>query len=223
MKIIHVPARLHGRVVVREAEPRTPAAARRSRLLLAFHGYGQRAETMIDELEGVPGIDAWTVASIQGLHAFYTRSQNVVASWMTREDRERAIAANVAYVDEATMALQGQRRADVIVCVGFSQGASMAWRAGVLGRRRADGVAAIGGDIPPELKDAPARDFPIALIAAGTRDEWYTEEKMNADLALLASKAVRHGSLRFDGGHEFTDEVRVELGRFLTALEPPAA
>src|SRR5690606_341719 len=110
---------------------------------------------------------------------------------------ELAIAANVAYVDDAMVALQRHRRADVIVCVGFSQGASMAWRAGVLGRRRADGVVSLGGDIPAELTDAPAGDFPIGLVAGGTRDEWYTEEKMKADLALLETKGAPHGSLRF--------------------------
>lgn len=212
MELLYVPTRAHGRVFVREA----PYDGRQSRLLLAFHGYAQRAETMVTELAGVAGLDQWTVASLQGLHAFYNRDREVVASWMTKEDRDLAIAANVAYVDEAIVALQRARRADVLVCVGFSQGASMAWRAAVLGRRRADGVVALGGDIPPELKDAPAGDFPSALVARGTRDEWYTEEKLRADLAVLDTKGARYGSLQFDGGHEWTDEFRQELGRFLT-------
>ncbi|MEX2272350.1 MAG: hypothetical protein WD690_12805 [Vicinamibacterales bacterium] len=214
MHVVQVPARTHGRVVVRDV----PYDGRRSRLLLAFHGYAQRAEAMIDVLEPVPGADAWTLASIQALHPFYGRNNEVVASWMTREDREAAIAENVDYIDEATVALQRERRADVIVCVGFSQGASMAWRAGVLGRRRADGVVALAGDIPPELKDAPAENFPIALVAGGDKDEWYTPAKMAADLKLLEEKGAPHGSLRFNGGHEWTDEFRRELGKFLAAL-----
>jgi predicted esterase len=214
MNVVYVPARAHGRVVVRDAA----YDGKRSRLLLAFHGYAQRAESMHEMLEGVPGIDAWTVASIQALHAFYGRNNQVVASWMTREDRDLAIAANVDYVDEATVALQRERRADVIVCVGFSQGASMAWRAAVLGRRRADGVVALAGDIPPELAEVPGESFPIAFVAGGTKDEWYTGEKMDADLRLLEEKSAPHGRLRFDGGHEWTDAFRNELGRFLAAL-----
>lgn len=213
MTIVHVPARSHGRVVVKDA-----ADGSRSRLLLAFHGYAQRAEAMVDLLSAVPGIERWSIASVQALHPFYGRDNQVVASWMTSEDRELAIAENIDYVDEATVALQRERRADVIVCVGFSQGASMAWRAGVLGRRCADGVVALAGDIPPELKDAPAENFPIALVAGGTRDEWYTEKKMQADLELLESKGAPHGSLRFDGGHEWTAEFSAELGKFLGAL-----
>ncbi len=214
MNVVFVPARAHGRVVVRDAA----FDGKRSRLLLAFHGYAQRAESMIEMLEPVPGIGEWTIASIQALHPFYGRDNQVVASWMTREDRELTIAENVDYVDDATVALQRERRADVIVCVGFSQGASMAWRAGVLGRRRADGIVALAGDIPPEMKDAPAESFPIALVAGGTRDEWYTEAKMQADLKLLEEKGAPHGSFRFDGGHEWTEEFRAELGKFLSAL-----
>ena len=214
MHVVHVPARAHGRVVVRDAG----YDGKRSRLLLAFHGYAQHAESMIEMLEPVPDINRWTIASVQALHPFYGRQNEVVASWMTRQDRELAIAENIDYVDDATVALQRERRADVIVCVGFSQGASMAWRAGVLGRRRADGVVALAGDIPPELNDAPAENFPIALLAGGDKDEWYTAEKMNADLKLLEQKGAPHGSLRFNGGHEWTDEFRAELGRFLGAL-----
>lgn len=214
MNVFHVPARVHGRVVVRDA----PYDGRRSRLLLAFHGYRQRAESMIEMLEPVPGIDGWTIASIQALHPFYDRGGGVVASWMTKEDRALAIAENVEYVDEATVALQRERRADVIVCVGFSQGGAMAWRAGVLGRRRADAVVSLCADVPPELRDVPVENFPIALVAGGTRDEWYTEDKMRADLQLLEEKGVPHGSLRFDGGHEWTDEFRAGLARFLAVI-----
>ena len=39
------------------------------------------------------------LASVEALHRFYTRDQQtVVGSWMTREDRELAIADNVEYV-----------------------------------------------------------------------------------------------------------------------------
>jgi predicted esterase len=214
MHVFHVPARTHGRVVVRDV----PYDGRRSRVVLAFHGYRQRAETMVEMLEPVPGIERWIIASIQALHPFYDRGGNVVASWMTKEDRDAAIAENIEYVDEATVALQRERRADVIVCVGFSQGAAMAWRAGVLGRRRADGIVSLGADIPPELRDAPSENFPISLIAGGTSDEWYTEEKMGVDLALLEAKGAPHGSFRFAGGHEWTDDFRAELGRFLSTL-----
>ena len=194
MNVVYVPARAHGRLVVRDAL----YDGRRSRLLLAFHGYAQRAESMHEMLEGVPGIDGWTIASIQALHPFYGRNDQVVASWMTREERELTIAENVEYVDDATVALQRERRADVIVCVGFSQGASMAWRAGVLGRRRADGVVALAGDIPPELKDAPAENFPIGLVAGrhARRMVHGGEDGRRPEAARRERRAARQPALR---------------------------
>ena len=59
---------------------------------------------------GFRGADRWRLVSIQGLHRFYQRrADEVVASWMTRQDRELAIADNLAYV--AAVIDAGRRRA----------------------------------------------------------------------------------------------------------------
>src|SRR5215471_14161932 len=87
--------RTHGRYLV---EP-GPAGAP---LLAGFHGYGEAAGVQRERLRAIPGSDTWTIVSIQGLNRFYQRRTNeVVASWMTREDRELAMADNLAYVSAA--------------------------------------------------------------------------------------------------------------------------
>src|SRR4051794_3598724 len=91
MDVRLIEARTHGRVVVRSADAR--------RLLIGFHGYAQNAEEHLADLEPIPGVESWTIAAVQGLHRFYrSRSELVVASWMTRQDRETAIADNIDYV-----------------------------------------------------------------------------------------------------------------------------
>src|SRR5882724_13234319 len=91
----HVAATVHGRVLVRP-----PSRDSAARWLVGFHGYAQHAEALLDMLRRVPGSDAWLIASVQALHPFYNhRTNEVIASWMTRQDRELAIADNVAYVD----------------------------------------------------------------------------------------------------------------------------
>ena len=93
-----VPATVHGRVLIDNDE----GAAVSLRVLVAFHGYGQSAEDMLEELRRIPGADQWTRVSIQALNRFYTRGDaKVVANWMTREDRDQAIADNIAYVNSA--------------------------------------------------------------------------------------------------------------------------
>lgn len=212
-RILAVETRTHGRVLVRDAVG-LPARG----LIVAFHGYGQSAETILAEIDRVSGISAWTVVSVQALHRFYARGdQAVIASWMTRQDRDQAIADNVAYVDRAIDAvLQDQSPAvgplAPIVCVGFSQGAAMAYRASVLGTRKCAAVIVLGGDVPPDLD---LTRVPPVLIGVGARDTWYTVEKVGADTARLEAAGVSHEVVTFAGGHEWTDEFRVAIARWL--------
>jgi len=216
MRTLSIPTTTHGRVVVADAAG-SPAG-----VLVVFHGYGQSADELVAEVKETPGVEQWTIASVQGLHRFYNRnSEKVIASWMTRQDRDEAIADNIAYVDRAidTVGAQGP-----IVFVGFSQGASMAYRAAVLGSHRAAGVIALGGDIPPELKSGELlRPWPQILIGGGARDTWFTSEKIDADAAFLATHQVPHDVVRFAGGHEWTDEFRAAAGGWLQRVIQVAA
>src|SRR5437016_10334450 len=124
MRTISIETPIHGRVCVRDAAD--PVGT-----VMGFHGYGQTAERMLTDLERIPGADAWSLVSVQGLHRFYGRdSQTIMASWMTRQDREQAIADNVEYVDRVLdQVLLPDAPSPRIVFVGFSQGVAMACRA----------------------------------------------------------------------------------------------
>jgi predicted esterase len=215
-RILSVETRTHGRVVVRDATDWPPRG-----LIVAFHGYGQTAEAILSDLEGVSGVDAWTLVSVQALHRFYTRGdQGVIASWMTRQDREDAIADNIAYVDraiEATLEVSPSLTGLMppIVWVGFSQGVGMAYRAALSGPRRGSAVIALGGDVPPDVDVAHA---PPVLIGVGVHDAWYTVEKARADAARLDAAGVSHEVVTFDGGHEWTDEFRTAVARWLARI-----
>jgi predicted esterase len=209
-RALHVETPTHGRVLVRDA-----AGAPSRGLFVAFHGYAQSAEIMIRDLEGIEALGAWTVVSVQGLHRFYTRGdERVVASWMTRQDREQAIADNIAYVDRAIDAVGGHS-SPRIVFAGFSQGVAMAWRAAMLGRRRAAGIVALAGDIPP---DVDPKGAPPVLIGAGLRDTWFTPAKRSLDVARLVAAGVIHEVVAFDGAHEWTDEFRNAVSRWIDPL-----
>jgi len=68
-------------------------------MLVGFHGYAENAEAQLERLRGIPESARWLSISVQGLHRFYQRRTNlVVASWMTSQDREVAIRDNLAYV-----------------------------------------------------------------------------------------------------------------------------
>jgi predicted esterase len=206
-----IPVRIHGRFLVAPASE--PAG-----FLVGFHGYAQNAEAMMEDLRRLPDSARWTLVAIQGLHRFYNRENQVVASWMTREDRELAIADNVAFVDAVLDAVAHEHGTPAaIVCVGFSQGVAMAYRTAARSARRIDAVIALAGDVPPEL-NVPATRLPPVLIGRGTRDRWYTEEKMQADLRVLAGMGVAARAHVFDGGHEWSAPFETEAAQFVAAL-----
>jgi predicted esterase len=192
---------VHGRYLVRAGDP--------ARLLVGFHGYAQTADIQLAEMEQIEAAREWTLVSIQALHPFYNRNQETAACWMTRENREEAIADNINYVRRvlATFATPAK-----LVVIGFSQGAAMAWRAAAT--NRCDGIVILGGDAPPDVTS----DVPPALIARGKDDDWYTAEKLSKDLSFLANRC-EVTTFEFDGCHEWSAAFCDAAGDFLRMIE----
>ncbi|MEA2237321.1 MAG: hypothetical protein QOC81_2045 [Thermoanaerobaculia bacterium] len=204
LEIHTIPASIHGRYVVR------PGPA--EHLLIGFHGYGENAEVHMAELHQIPGIERWTIVAVQALHPFYMhRTGAIVASWMTSQDRELAIEDNRAYVRSVVDRFPHPRQ---LVFLGFSQGVAMAYRAAQ--GSAATGLIALGGEMPPEVMESRAL-MPPVLIGRGTREEWYTEEKLKKDVSFLSS-ITKVTTWVYEGGHEWTAEFRSAAGEFLNEL-----
>ena len=209
-----IDVRTHGRYLM---DP--PAADGPAPLLVGFHGYGEGAEAQLERMRRIPGADRWRLVSIQGLHRFYQRRANVVvASWMTRQDRELAIADNLAYVAAVIDEVDGEfPRAPRLVLSGFSQGVAMTFRAAAAAARTVHGVIAVGGDVPPELDAAAISRVGRILVCHGTRDEFYTDAIFGRDIQRLQASSAGVTPLTFDGGHEWSDEVVQAASSFLNA------
>lgn len=212
-EIHSVPTVTHGRILV------TPARAAASRgLIVGFHGYGESAAIQMERLQAIPGASAWARISVQALNRFYERrTGQVIACWMTHEDREDAIADNLAYIGAA---LETAPIDDSLplVYAGFSQGVAMAYRTACRGPRPATAVIAVGGDVPPELLADPDVTFPRVLLIRGRNDEWYSQQKFDDDTAALRSRGVQHEALLVDGGHEWHAPVFEAAGRLLEEI-----
>ncbi len=186
-------------------------------MLVGFHGYGETAGTQLDRLRAIPGSEEWLVVSIQGLHRYYQRRTNeVVASWMTRQDRELAIADNVAYVASVVETVGREYAATgTRVLAGFSQGVAMTFRAATQAPRPVAGVIAVGGDVPPEISPPVLMRVTSMLLCRGTRDEWYTAGKFGEDAQRIREAGVDLRTMEFDGGHEWSQEVIDAASSFL--------
>ncbi len=205
---------VHGRYLL--AAPAAPENVAESPLLVGFHGYGEGAERCLEEMRRLPGAERWTLCAVQALHPFYNRTGQVIASWMTRQQREHAILDNIRYA--ASVVAEVKRTLPVserLVYLGFSQGAAMAYRAAASSGHACRGVILLGGDFPGELASLDLARFPPVLVGRGTTDEWYDEGKMNHDLEVLRGKGIDARACVFAGGHEWTDEFRAAAGSFL--------
>lgn len=184
-------------------------------MLVGFHGYQENAAIMFDVLRQVTAGRPIGLVSIQGLHRFYTRANEVVSGWMTKEDREHAIADNVAYVGHVLSAVADEFGITrPLIYAGFSQGVAMAYRAAALVQRPCEGVIALAGDVPPDV--APlAASLPPVLLGRGTDDKWYTADKAGADLAVLRSAGVTVTEHVFEGGHLWAPAFIARAGQFV--------
>jgi predicted esterase len=196
-----IPATTHGRYLVIP-----PATAGPAPLLVGFHGYAEAAEAQLGRLRAIPGADTWLIASVQALNRFYRgRTEEVVAGWMTRQDREIAIADNIAYVHAVVDALAHEFPVNpTLVFAGFSQGAAMTFRAAVSSMRPVAGLMVCGGDVPPELDAASLGRAKAVLIGRGVHDQWYTSAQLASDVARLREAGVDLADLEFEGGHDWS-------------------
>lgn len=208
-----IPAATHGRYLVEAAVASDPAP-----LFVGFHGYAEAADAQLARMRSIRGSHEWLVVSVQALHPFYRgRSQDVVAGWMTSQDRDLAIADNIAYVREVVDAIAREwPLGRPLVFAGFSQGVAMAFRAAAASARPVAGVIVCGGDVPPELDASALAHVSAALVGRGIRDDWYTAEKAAADARRLRDAGVRVVPVEFDGGHEWPAPFIDAAGAFLS-------
>jgi predicted esterase len=208
----HLKTATHGRYLV---EP--PDASHPAPILVGFHGYAEGADAQLDRLRAIPASGRWLRVSVQALHRFYqSRSNEVVASWMTRQDRELSIADNLAYVGAVldTVAAEYQTL-PTVVFAGFSQGVAMALRAAAHTARRPAAVIAVGGDVPPELEPGMLGQISAALVCRGSLDPLYPAVQFSSDIERLQTSGVRVQRLEFDGGHEWSRPVSDAAALFL--------
>ena len=201
----------HGRYLVEVPDPSRAT-------LIGFHGYQENAAITFEVLRQIAAGRSIGIVSIQGLHRFYTRANDVVAGWMTKEDRELAIADNVAYVAKVLSAVADEYGITrPLIYAGFSQGVAMAYRAAALVQRPCDGVIALAGDVPPDVQPLAA-SLPKVLLGRGSKDEWYTAEKATGDRRVLEPAGVIVTEEVFEGGHVWAPEFIAKAGAFVDEL-----
>jgi predicted esterase len=181
----------------------------------ACHGYAQLAGRFLEKLRALDDGRRYVVAP-EGLSRFYlTESpteRRVGATWMTREDRLSEIDDYVRYLDALYREVLGrvQGPAARVTALGFSQGTATVSRWAALGQSRIDHVILWGGELPPDLDLAAARDRLRDVrftLVYGERDEYITRKVVDTMVARLREHDLAHRVYRFDGAHEVDDTI----------------
>jgi phospholipase/carboxylesterase len=180
-------------------------------LLFMLHGNGGRAaglSSLLAPYSGRPVILAFpeglyprAVPSGVGFSWFYaTADRNV---W------ETADGLSVENILEIIEALSRRYRAGGVYVFGFSEGASLAYMAGLRNPSLIRGVAAVGGTLPeiggqgllltPQLVDQ-AKALRI-FIARGRGDKLMKEESFEAQRDYFKSRGYDVTALEYIGGH----------------------
>lgn len=196
-----------------------PTAAAAREIWFLLHGYGQLAGRFLGAFQSLDDGTRCLVAP-EALSRFYLgeaagRHDKVGASWMTREDRLTDIADYVRYLDALHGdVLRGRGTTGGVSVLGFSQGTATAARWLALGSARADRLILYGGEVPPDLDLAAARErwerTEVTLVA-GSHDSYITPKILARDEERLRSHGIEYRVERFDGGHEVLPEVLVRL------------
>lgn len=185
-------------------------------LLLAFHGYGQSANSFLQPLQGARERNVLVVAPQAPNQFYWQQGSNAVGfTWMTRYQRENSLADNRAYLAELMAVLSERYAFDParVFALGFSQGVAMAFRFAESGVVKLRGLAAVCGDLPKDVEEQldSVEKFPV-LVMHGKDDPVVPMKKSEQAAAALEAHAFSVETDFFAGSHEMPDAI---IGRIL--------
>lgn len=187
-------------------------------VLFVCHGYAQIANKFLKKFEPAFRDDLFIVAP-EGLHRFYAReaSGNVVASWMTTEDREDDIQDYVNYLDSVYREVMPSFPKKVKVMVlGFSQGAATASRWITQGRSRIDELVLWCGFFPPDVSLLEIPEHVRLKVVTATDDRYASPEQQKEELDAMKKLAPALEHFQFEGKHEInTDALKKMLEKIM--------
>src|SRR6266702_1932697 len=106
--------------------------------------------------------------------------------------------------------------AERVTALGFSQGAATVSRWAGMGRSPIDHVVLWGGELPPDLDLAAARERLSRVrftLVYGVADEFITQTVIDGIVARLREHGIAHSVRQFEGGHELNEDVLREVAR----------
>ncbi len=181
------------------------------------HGYGQLANYFIKNFELLNDHKNLIIAP-EGLHRFYWQgfSGKVVASWMTKEDRNEDIKDYINYLDAvyAEVLSSFKNKKVKINVLGFSQGTATVCRWIENKKCAIDNLILWAGAFPTDMDFKMNKFFFNAIkisLVIGNTDEFINEQQVQEHKNLLKTNAIKFQLIRFKGKHEIHQDTLLQL------------
>lgn len=193
-------------------------------LLVALHGYGSNKGWMLREArQHVP--EGFAVAALQGPHQHMKEPREKGGplrygfGWLTNFRPEESVALHHKAVLDLVEALvaRGVALRERVFLLGFSQSCALNYRFAFTHREALRGVVGICGGVPGDLETSPAYGETRASVLhlSGTRDDFYTPERVAPYAEQLRRRARDVETRAYDAAHEFVPEMRGDVRAWL--------
>jgi len=193
-------------------------------LLIALHGYGANKQQMMREAR-LMAPAGFALASLQGFHQ-HLKEPYVQGGplrfgfgWLTNFRPEESVAIHHQALKDLISQLVNEGVADSsrIYLVGFSQSCALNYRFAFSNPERLRGVIGICGGLPGDWDTNPGykRSELQVFHLAGTRDEFYTPERVRDYKQQLQTRTPNVTFKSYDAAHEFVPEMHEDIRRWL--------
>lgn len=193
-------------------------------LLIALHGYGANKRQMMREGR-LMAPEGFAIASVQGFHQHIREPWEQGGplrfgfGWLTNFRPEESVAIHhQALLDLiAQLVQEGVADPTRIFLLGFSQSCALNYRFAFTHPEKLRGVIGICGGLPGDWETnhnyhGSALDV---LHLAGTKDEFYTPERVRDYEKQLATRARRVTFKSYDAAHEIVPQMREDAKQWL--------
>jgi len=193
-------------------------------LLIALHGYGANKRQMMREAQQMAP-EGFAIASLQGFHQHIREPWERDGplrfgfGWLTNFRPEESVAIHHQALLDLTSQLVQEGVADAtrIFLLGFSQSCALNYRFAFTHPERLRSVIGICGGIPGDWETNHSyhgSELDVFHLA-GTRDEFYTPERVRDYEAQLASRARRVTFKSYNAAHEIVPQMREDVRQWL--------
>lgn len=195
-----------------------------SPLLLALHGYGASKRHMLREAQ-LMAPAGFAIVSLQGFHQHMREPREHGGparfgfGWLTNFRPEESVAIHHKALLELIAKLTTEQIADParIFLLGFSQSCALNYRFAFTHVNLLRGVVGMCGGIPGdwETNDKYQHTDAAVFHLAGTRDEFYTPERVKNYERQLGTRAAAVTFKSYDAPHDFTQAMRDDVKQWL--------